>query len=218
LNLLVLRNGSQISARASELGDGGNVEIEAGVGYVIAVPTENSDIIANAERGNGGDIDITTQSIIGLIETDSLDPRNNPISEINASSEFGLAGNIVINTPGIEPGQGLLELPENLVDASRLVAQGCSAGSTAANPQSEFVVTGRGGLPPNPEQPLQRDAVITNWISLDPNGHGSTQAIAPISSSESNIVEAQGWTVNHEGQVFLVADASTTTLLCQLPE
>ncbi|MBD2463286.1 filamentous hemagglutinin N-terminal domain-containing protein [Oscillatoria sp. FACHB-1407] len=216
LNVLVLRNGSQISARAFRDGNGGNVEIDAGNGYVVAVPNENSDIIANAEGGSGGNINITTQSIVGLIETDSLDPRNNPISEINASSEFGLSGNIVINTPGIEPGQGLLELPENVVDASRLVAQGCAAGNTAAQAQSEFVVTGRGGLPPNPEQPLQQATVIADWVSLDPSHANPSQAIAPNAHPDQGIVEAQGWAVDDAGQVFLIADASLTPAYCSL--
>ncbi|MDX2212546.1 MAG: S-layer family protein [Oculatellaceae cyanobacterium bins.114] len=217
LNLLVLRNGSQISARAFNNSDGGNVEIDAGGGYVIAVPNENSDIIADAAGdGNGGDINITTQSIIGLIETDSTEPRSNPISEINASSEFGLDGNIIINTPGIEPGQGLLELPADVVDASRLIAQGCSAGNTTADAQSEFVVTGRGGLPPNPEQPLQRDAVIADWVSLDPSNARSNSAVAPGVAAEASVVEAQGWTVNADGQVLLTAHAPPSNSFCHL--
>ncbi|MBD2462725.1 filamentous hemagglutinin N-terminal domain-containing protein [Oscillatoria sp. FACHB-1407] len=216
LDLLVLRNSSQISARALNDSNGGNVEIEAAGGYVVAVPNENSNIIANAEgNGNGGNINITTQSILGLIQTDSasIEPLSNPISEINVSSRFGLDGNIVITTPGIEPGQGLLELPEDVTDASRLIAQGCAAGSPIADAESEFVVTGRGGVPLRPEQPLQREAVIADWVSLS-DGERRSPPLNSHSSPESpptEITEAQGWAIAPDGQVVLITQAATVT-------
>ncbi|NJM89120.1 MAG: S-layer family protein [Hydrococcus sp. RU_2_2] len=62
-DLLLLRNGSQISTTAGTEragGNGGNLEINTG--SIVAIPQENSDITANAFTGDGGQILINTQS------------------------------------------------------------------------------------------------------------------------------------------------------------
>lgn len=72
LDLLSLRNNSLISARAtSDAANGGNINIDASNGFVVAFPGGNngSDIIASASRGQGGNIKITAQSIFGLAST-----------------------------------------------------------------------------------------------------------------------------------------------------
>jgi filamentous hemagglutinin family protein len=51
-NGLIMRNGSVISATAGGTGDGGNITINA----PVIAGFENSDIIANAFQGNGGNI------------------------------------------------------------------------------------------------------------------------------------------------------------------
>ncbi|NES95019.1 MAG: S-layer family protein, partial [Desertifilum sp. SIO1I2] len=56
---VVLRRGSNITTNASEDSTGGNIEIESA--SVVAVGEENSDIVANAVRGSGGNIQIATQ-------------------------------------------------------------------------------------------------------------------------------------------------------------
>ncbi|NEO74109.1 filamentous hemagglutinin N-terminal domain-containing protein, partial [Moorena sp. SIO3H5] len=58
-NDLILRNGSTITAEADNDGDGGNITIESGVVDLI----EGSLINANANRGNGGNISITTEGL-----------------------------------------------------------------------------------------------------------------------------------------------------------
>jgi large exoprotein involved in heme utilization and adhesion len=83
-----------------------------------------------------------------------------------------------------------------------------------AENQSQFVVTGRGGLPPKPNETLRGEGILTDWISIDSelgdrkNNLNST----PIqSSTPKRIVEAQGWVVNSDGTVILTADASHLT-------
>jgi len=141
-DLLLMRNNSLVSAEARGTGNGGNVTIDSK--FIIGVPKENSDIIANAFQGNGGRVQITTQGIFGLQFRDRLTPK----SDISASSEFGLDGTVQINTPGIDPSRGLTELPENFVDSSRLIANSCIARGSRQG--GSFVIAGAGGLPPRP--------------------------------------------------------------------
>ncbi len=65
-DLLLLRRGSSISTnagRAQADGDGGNITIDTK--FIVAVPSENSDISANAYIGKGGRVIISTQNFRG---------------------------------------------------------------------------------------------------------------------------------------------------------
>ncbi|MBD1929955.1 CHAT domain-containing protein [Trichocoleus sp. FACHB-90] len=156
-DLLLMRHNSQISttagtARAS--GNGGNININAP--FIVALPSENSDITANAFQGNGGNIQITAQGIYGF----QFRNRLTPLSDITANSEFGVNGTVQINTPGIDPNPGAVNLPEEPVGAE--IAQGCQEGG---KPASQFVVTGRGGLPPSPGEALSSDAGLADLVT-----------------------------------------------------
>lgn len=211
---LLLRRGSLISTNAGKaqgLGNGGDINIDST--FVVAVPEENSDITANAFRGRGGNVTIETQGIFGI----AFRPVLTPFSDITASSEFGVDGIVSITTPEIDPSRGLLILPANLVDASRLVAQTCSTRSVAAAQQrGAFVVTGRGGLPPGPGDALNQPAT---WQDIRPVGPTlpkttpSRSDQTPLkSSSAETIVEADAWTIGTDGKVMLTAkDAVTPT-------
>jgi large exoprotein involved in heme utilization and adhesion len=130
---VLMRRGSQVSFEAGGIGNGGNITINAP--FIIGL--ENSDIIANAVEGRGGNIEITTQGIFGL----AYRPQLTSNSDITASSEFGVNGTVDINNFGVDPSSGLVELPENVTDPSQQIATGCSA-----NQGSTFVATGRGGI------------------------------------------------------------------------
>ena len=208
-DLLLLRHNSLISASAGTAnagGDGGNITISAP--FIIAVPKENSDIRANAYKGKGGNIQITTQGLFGI----QFRPHDTPLSDITASSQFGVNGAVTINTPGIDPSRGLASLPINLVDASRRIVQNCGAG--AASQRNSFVITGRGGLPVNPREALSRDAVHVDWVALNPKAENlasSAIAVPEKSATPAPLVEAQGWVINNQGQVVLVAQSPTLT-------
>lgn len=193
VNLLLLRNGSLISARAGGNANGGNININAVNGFVIAIPNENSDIIASASRGNGGRINIAAQQIFGFQVSD----RPSPLSEINASSEFGIAGTVSLNTLSVDPNQGIVELPTNLVDASRLVAVGCASEGSAQANRGEFYQTGRGGIAPLPTDPVGSSDILED-LQPPPSWTAASQSDPPI-------VEVQGWQTNQQGEVFLVA-------------
>ncbi len=209
-DLLLMRNNSQISASAGTIeagGDGGNISISAP--FVVAVPSENSDIRANAHTGTGGRLDITANGIFGF----QVQRQDTPDSDISASSRFGVQGSVTLNTPDVDPSRGLTNLPTEVVDASNQMAQNCRPGR-AASEQSSFVVTGRGGLPPNPKEPLSKDAVQVDWVTLNPRGENRSSpavSVPKTSATPTPLVEAQGWLMNAKGQVVLTANAPTVT-------
>jgi filamentous hemagglutinin family protein len=147
-NLLLLRNGGQISATAGTAnpqasGNGGNIDINSR--FIVAIPKENSDITANATQGRGGKININTQGIFGLKQQLKL----TPLSDITASSEVGLTGTIALNTPDNSTIQNsLTQLPNTNIDTNKLLAQTCLIRKD--DPQGTFYITGTGSLPNRP--------------------------------------------------------------------
>ncbi len=204
-DILLLRDKSLISAQASGDALGGNIDIDAG--FVIALPNQNNDIIASAQRGNGGNINITTEAIVGLEERSST-PRNST-NDIDASSEFGLNGNVSINTPDVDPSQGLVNLPVEPINVE--VAQDCQARGKQAS--IGFFNTGRGGLAPNPYEPISSSNIWEDVPSSTQETEFSARAV-PVSTAPANpsdkIIEAQGWLINQKGEVVLVAEMPTT--------
>jgi filamentous hemagglutinin family protein len=205
-DLLLLRRNSLISTTAGTAqagGNGGNIRISAP--FVIGVLSENSDIRANAFTGQGGRVDITAQGIFGL----KFQPRDTPRSDITASSQFGVSGQVVLNILGIDPSQGLTELPTNLTDPSNQINQVCANRNSANGKANEFVVTGRGGLPPNPTTPLTGDELMAGWVSMPREAAPNPATVASQPAPPSAIVEAQGWVVDAAGNVTLVAHTET---------
>ncbi len=198
-DLLWLRNGSLISATAGNDGNGGNIDLNAN--FILAFPKENSDIIANAFKGKGGNIKITTQAIFGL----QFRPRLTPLSDITASSDFGVNGTVNINTPGVDPSKGLTNLPVDISDASKLVTQKCLADRQG----STFVITGRGGIPASPVDVISgnnlQENVGTTTNQVTSKSNQSTNQKANRDRLPDRIVEAQGWVVGDRGQISLIA-------------
>ncbi|AUB43678.1 Large exoprotein involved in heme utilization or adhesion (plasmid) [Nostoc flagelliforme CCNUN1] len=208
-DLLLLRRGAQISTTAGTAeagGDGGNINIDVPSGFIVAVPNENSDIAANAFTGAGGRVNIKANGIYGIEFRES----STPLSDITASSEFGTQGTVELNTPGIDPNSGLVALPTVAVDTQ--IAQGCYSPGYA---QNSFIITGRGGLPPNPREAFSSNIVRPEWATLGPsNDINSQQTIKenpPIPTPPAPIVEATGWGTNTKGEIVLTANASTGT-------
>ena len=211
-DLLLLRRNSEISTEAGMNqagGNGGNIMIDTD--FIVAVPKEDSDIVADAFEGNGGNISITTQGIFGI----EFREQDTPESDITASSEFGVDGVVELNTPDVDASRGLVNLPAELVDVTGLIGQDCpGGGGTVGQSVSEFVITGRGGLPPKPTEPLRSDAVRVNLdtpIQSQENHASAAVTVNPTTSESSPLVEAQGWMINDKGEVVLLAQASTVT-------
>jgi large exoprotein involved in heme utilization and adhesion len=203
-NLLLLRRGGQISTTAGAAlagGNGGNIKIDAG--FIVAVPQENSDITANAFSGNGGTVTINAQGIFGIQSRQQPTPQ----SDITASSTGGgINGVVDINTLEIDPSRGFINLPTNVINTLSLVAQSCSAFGKGG---SEFIVTGRGGLPLGPDDFLSSDVVWSDTrltalpVSLSPSVKPSLRK----SSDGVAIVPATGWVFDEKkGEVTLIAE------------
>ena len=216
-DLLLLRNGSQISTSAGtedQPGDGGDITINSDL--ILAFLEENSDITANAFEGNGGNITLTAEGIFGFNFPDQL----TNLSDITASSERGVDGDIQINILGVNPSHGLVELPTTIVDPSTRIAASCTDNFNVGSNTStgdEFIVTGRGGLPPSPLDPITSQTVIADWVTLDNSATENYQSqITPAGGQESagkrprrRIVEAQGWLIGPDGTVILTAFPTT---------
>ncbi len=206
-NLLQMRQNSLISAQAQGTGNGGNI----GLNTRFLVASGNSDIIANAFAGRGGNIQITAQGIFGIQPRDTLTSE----SDINASSQFGADGVVQLNT-SVDPSTGLELLPFIVVDVSGLIAQGCRAENSTA---SRFVVTGRGGLPSNPSDLITNEPVLDDLGQPVASQPMATSNPSPMPSQPEQkshpeppqpIVEAQGWVVRPDGKTVLTTQSAET--------
>ncbi|MTJ21924.1 filamentous hemagglutinin N-terminal domain-containing protein [Dolichospermum sp. UHCC 0352] len=217
---LLLRHNSEISTTAGSAnnpGNGGKITINAKNGYVVAVSTEDSDIIANAFGGNGGKIDISAIRVLGLetrgrLNTAQLQTiRTNKTSDITASSDVGTDGTVAIQSLGIDPSQGLVAIPVNLIDPSGLIAQDCNSNnSNSAQSQSEFVITGRGGLPPSPDDVLTVGALPAKWVTRE-KGDRAILPIGVVPTTTAPLIEAQGMVRNANGDIVLIAQPVIST-------
>jgi large exoprotein involved in heme utilization and adhesion len=113
-------------------GGGGSVNIDP-----QAVILQNSQILANAVFGPGGNINITTN----LLLPDST-------SIISASSQFGQQGTITIQSPNAPAGGKIVPLSQKPLVATTLLSQRCAA--LAGGDISSFTVAGRDSLPAEP--------------------------------------------------------------------
>ncbi len=220
-----LRRGSRITTDAGS-SMGGNITINSDI--LLAFPAENSDITANAQTAKGGTVNINVDNIFGIaaisrdqirnnlgltdaeLEALTVNPtfllQSNDIAAISQAAGANLQGTVTFSTSGINPAQGLVELPQNIVDSATLIA----ANPCAEGQASEFVITGRGGLPANGGDRLIDDPVRVSWSELPaPQESRGTekQGIRGelTDSSRERIVPAQGWEIDERGVVTLVA-------------
>ena len=198
---LIMGNNSLISAQAFEDANGGNIDVDAD--FIIAFPSQppgdGNDILASAERGMGGNIDITVgESLFGIEERDAS--PGNGTNDIDVSSEFSFDGTVNINSSDINPIQGVAELPQNIVVPEQTTAQACRTNRELAA-QSGFTISGKGGIPPSPELPLSSQNIVINGeIS------SSRSTIPqPIQTSQGEIQPARGIKVTESGGIILTA-------------
>jgi filamentous hemagglutinin family protein len=202
-NILQLRRQSNISATAVTArgsGDGGNININTG--FLVGIPREDSNITANAFGGRGGAINITTQGIFGLEVRDRL----TSLSDITAFSQLSptLNGEIILNIPDVDPSQGLVEFSQTIIDPDALVAQNPCAQRTG----SEFIITGKGGLPLSPNQALSEDGMGLGLVEPAPLITTQKPSLTSENHTSMNVTEivpAQGWVINERDEVILTA-------------
>ena len=112
-------------------------------------------------------------------------------------------------------------MPENPVDAANLLGRDfCSQLSN----ESEFIITGRGGIVPNATEPFTDEAVVLEWWDVTPETganqvrvNSEARDIQPPNNQPNNqpnnrqIVEAQGWTIGSNGEIILTANPQNVT-------
>ncbi|MEG3971633.1 S-layer family protein [Microcoleus sp. T2B6] len=224
-----LRRGSRITTDAG-ISEGGNIRINSDI--LVALPRENSDITANARSARGGQVTVNVPNIFGFtslnreqarsslgltdaqfaavqVSPTSLIPTSD-IAAISQSSGPALQGSVTFSSSGVNPAQGLVELPQNVVDPAALIAANPCTQETG----SAFTATGKGGVPPSPNDALSTAPAPFPWVeeagSSATNVEGLTDVTDRAKKEEGEIpdrevVPAQGWVVNAKGEVMLVA-------------
>ena len=194
---VVLQNNSGITTNATGTATGGNITIATS----NLVARDDSDISANAIDGRGGNISITASGV--FLDTES---------EITATSDRGVDGTVEIQTQ-VDPARGLISLAQTPIDASSLISKGCEEYRG-----SEFIITGRGGIPPHPFETLQGEVIWLDWRALTDENSSLGYSFPSETSSSSEvgtpeegelpddeIRQAQGWLQLPDGTVVLTA-------------
>ena len=222
-----LRRGSRITTDAGT-SEGGNININSDT--LAALPKENSDITANARSAAGGRVNINVPNVFGFTSVSREQVRGNlgltdaqfaalqvsptslvPTSDIAAISQSAgpaLQGTVTFSASGVNPAQGLVELPQNVVDPAALIAANpCIEGA-----ENAFTVTGKGGVPPSPNDALSSAETPFPWVEgsaadsvtdvTDVTDRGSR---AEMEKKAQEVVPARGWVANAQGEVTLVA-------------
>jgi len=149
----LLRSRVSTSVRASE-GDENGGDISLDPHFVLV---NRSEILAQAVRGDGGNIRIVAGTF--LESNDSL---------IDASSDFGVDGTVVVEGPEDQLKGGLVRLPSEFLDATRLLGERCAARDAAR--VGSFVVGDRTGRPASPGRPLAAPMPLP--VDLEPGHRG----------------------------------------------
>ncbi|WP_216351191.1 filamentous hemagglutinin N-terminal domain-containing protein [Leptolyngbya sp. 'hensonii'] len=208
-----LRNSSPIISSVFDgTGNGGSILIQS---YVF-LALEDSDILANAEFGDGGQITINAPAFVADIfafvkpNPGSLNPfRHNGRVDISASSRFGVSGAVLV--PDFTFLQNsLTSLSENLVNPDEAISRSCQARQNAT--QGSFVITGTGGLVRTPYDLPGGSYPLSDLQPLqNPTGNPTTGSnIAPPEVSiEQPRREARGVSRTADGRVLLASNAQT---------
>ena len=184
--------GSSTTARAEGTGNGGNIIIDAN----NLVALEGSKLQADAFQGNGGNIQINTE---GLFRCQTC--------QITASSKLGLDG--VVNIETLQPNNQLevLDIPTQPTQPQETVAVACPGNAQAST--SELTITGRGGLPPRPQELLNSQSLVT---FAQPNSSAQSSSNPQTSQKSLLPAPARSWYVDSQGTVVLSAQASDTSI------
>jgi hypothetical protein len=184
-----LQDDSLISAAAQGEADGGNINLDTD--FIVAGPDGNNDILASAEeQGTGGNIQIDAESVFGI----DVRPQNDQTNDLDATG--GVDGQVIINTPDTDTTQGIIEVPENLVEVERTVAKVCSNDDSGLVSNS-LVVNGKGGISPEASEPLSSENLLAA-------GQVQEQAlIQPLQTASGEIMPARGIIKTPSGKIVL---------------
>ncbi|MDB9314650.1 filamentous hemagglutinin N-terminal domain-containing protein [Spirulina sp. CS-785/01] len=203
---IIMRFNSEIATEARGTGNGGNITFDVGK-FILAIPSENSDIVANAFEGTGGQIIGQASGIFGFRMFEEV---RTPESDFTASSAFGVDGIVDIKDRYNEP----IPLPTNFLEHP-INESTCALQDGRIAGGSSFTVSGRGGMPPSPNDPLTPTPYVPTWA----NQTGETPPPAVVEPEtktqakpdNATIRPAQGWFMTADGTVHLTTEAVTPT-------
>lgn len=128
---------------------GGDVTVDPPRFMVV----NQSEILAQAIRGDGGNIRITAGTF--LESADSM---------IDASSQLGVDGTVVVESPEDPLKVELLQLPSEFLDATRLLGERCAARDGASG---SFVISSRSGRAASPRRALPAQMPLPADLDLE---------------------------------------------------
>lgn len=230
-NSFLHQNGSLISTSVFDsTGGGGNISIQTTEGFAAI---EDSDILANAQDGQGGDIFINSAGFLAaLFESGEAVPvgrnpgafapfRGNNRVDISADSAGGDSGTLTAPVPFGD--EGLDELPLDLANPGDLIDQRCAL-LAASERTNRFVIEGRGGLPLSPDQPLVEVGLIEdlgpeapNTTDAETTSTTSLEAETALMTPPEIVQEPQDWFIGEDGAIYLYAEASSAQPVPQYP-
>lgn len=102
-----------------------------------------------------------------------------------------------------------------VVDVDTIIPLSCS--TPRRQSQSQFIITGRGGLPLSPYEVLDADSILVDFVTLDreqntrqPGQNRDVREYPVLPSKETHlqtygmkIVEATGWVMDRNGNIIL---------------
>jgi filamentous hemagglutinin family protein len=152
---------------------GGNITLDPSV-----VTLQNSQVLAQANQGQGGNINITAGTF--LADQTSL---------VSASSEFGLSGTVNIQSPVSSLSGTLATLPQQPLQVQNLLSQRCAA--QAGGRLSSLVVSGRERLPAEPG----------GWLMSPMTMIADSDALPPEQPATSLSADPPNQVVVHAGRL-----------------
>ncbi|MDC0835845.1 filamentous hemagglutinin N-terminal domain-containing protein [Geitlerinema sp. CS-897] len=220
-NDTILRRGGTIAAEAGEMGDGGNIAIDSESLTLL----QGSHINANAFEGQGGNIEIVTQGLFA-----------SPDSRLTASSQLGVDGIVAVTQPEIDTSSALVQLSEEPIDPTMQIVSACSAardssfvvtgnGGLPLDPIDDFLrgqdvwvdlqlTEIRESNGSNEEEDHEESSLEPQLMS-EVDGHRETEppdeqvrGDAPTEVLDSDLVEANRWHIDGNGNVELVSSQS----------
>ncbi len=221
-NIFWLGN-STTTATASGNADGGNINIRANNVVVL----EASQLTADANMGVGGRIDINTQ---GLFICDECRVS------ASATSQVGVDGVVNIDTLDLNQNLEIVDIPIQLTQPKDTVALACSV--TQKPNASKLTISGRGGLPPRPNEPLTSESIVSFEVlenspqtigdkNIDRDSeHSPPKDIPDVNDEHDGIISednaelpapARNWYTNDRGVVVLTAQSTTQSTAAPAP-
>ncbi|MFG6104262.1 filamentous hemagglutinin N-terminal domain-containing protein [Leptothoe sp. EHU-05/26/07-4] len=199
--VLMTGNGDIRTNVASGAGNGGNIVVVA----EVLIALDDSDILAFAQDGAGGNITLPIFFGQNFVPSPSGDSPNN--LDLNGRVDVNASGQLssgVITFPDVSfIENSLTELPDTLIDTESLVATSCIA--QVAQSGGSLVVTGADGIP---LQPGNRGiaTIQTNTVRTLSNSSMAASVEAESQMLGAPIAEPQAVYQLSDGRLVLSKD------------